>query len=42
MTQKAVRRFLWTYDNPNPNSNPNTEKRNFFLIKARELPLSFS
>ena len=24
MTKKAVGRFLWTYDNPNP--NPNTEK----------------
>ena len=33
MTQKAVGRFLWTYENPNPNANPslnpnpNTEKR---------------
>ena len=35
MTQKAVGRFLWTYDNPNP--NPNKEKRKIFLKKAREL-----
>ena len=33
MTQKAVGRFLWTYENPNLNANPslnpnpNTEKR---------------
>ena len=33
MTQKALGRFLWTYDNPNPNPNPNTEKVKFFLKK---------
>ena len=43
MTQKALGRFLWTYDspypNPNPNSNPipNKEKHNSIFKKAREL-----
>ena len=37
MTQKAVGRFLWTYDNPNPNPKPNTEKGNFFKKEEREL-----
>ena len=45
MTQKAVGRVLWTYDNPspNPNSNPNTEKRKFFVKKqkVRELASVF-
>ena len=36
MTQKAVGRFLWTYDNPNLNPNPTPEKQKFFLKKARE------
>ena len=35
MTQKAVGRFLWTYDNPNP--IPNTEKQKTFSKKARKL-----
>ena len=35
MTQKALGRFLWTYDNLNP--NPNTEKGNFLKREAREL-----
>ena len=30
MRQKAVGRYLWTYDNPNSNPNANTEKRKKF------------
>ena len=37
MSQKGFCRFLLTYDNPNPIPNPNTEKQNFFLKKARAL-----
>ena len=43
MTQKAVGRFLWTYDNPNPNlnsnpsPNPKTEKREKSFKIALEL-----
>ena len=37
MTKKAVGRFLWTYDNP----NPNTEKQKKILKKACELTSVF-
>ena len=37
MTQKAVGRFLLTYDNPNPSPNPNLNSKPNTEIRKKKL-----